>query len=338
MALNRQSNLELCRLASILLVILVHTTAKSVGQEASFGVLLLEGFSIIGVNVFVLLTGYFSVTPKKSSIINLAFICFFWMWISILCNYCNGEVVGIKSFFFISSSNWFIPSYIYLLMFAPFLNLFCNTVSKKVLWGGVLLLLSLEVWFEWIPPRAEIGALRGYSTLSFMVLYLLARAIRLYGLPQWFKKYCLLIYIACSIILGTIPHIMVSIGKPDPIGLWFAYINPIVVVSSVAFLTFFERMSFESSFVNYIAKSTLAVLFGQSAIWSLYIRQFKYLYNNYNGIKIIVFWGIAVLSVFCFSIVIDQIRLFLYKPLMRVVNRFIKNDYIFDFQAHNGGK
>lgn len=77
MALKRQSNIELCRIAAILLVLIVHTTRRSLGNDVSFGILLLSGFSIIGVNVFVLITGYFSARPKKLSLANLLFICFF---------------------------------------------------------------------------------------------------------------------------------------------------------------------------------------------------------------------------------------------------------------------
>ena len=136
MAKERLSNIESCRLASILLVMLVHTTKQSLGVNMNFGALLLEGFSIIGVNVFILITGYFSATPKKTSLINLAFICMFWMTIKVAVRYSCGEPVCIKDAFFITSSNWFIASYIGLLFIAPILNVFCNTVSNRMLWGG----------------------------------------------------------------------------------------------------------------------------------------------------------------------------------------------------------
>lgn len=136
MANTRQSNIELCRLASILLVMLVHTTQQSLGCEMSLGALLLEGFSIIGVNVFILITGYFSAAPKKTSLINLAFICLFWMMIKVVCRFEFNQPLGVKYAFFITSSNWFIASYIGLLFLTPMLNVFCNTVRNRVLWGG----------------------------------------------------------------------------------------------------------------------------------------------------------------------------------------------------------
>lgn len=133
----RQTNLELCRIVAMLLVMTVHTTFVTIGWEtSSFVIRMLAAFSIIGVNVFVLLTGYFSTTPKISSISNLVFICFFWMMISFGCKIIFHQELSYRDLFFITNSNWFIPSYITLLFFTPILNSFCNLASKRQLWGG----------------------------------------------------------------------------------------------------------------------------------------------------------------------------------------------------------
>lgn len=133
----RKSNFELCRLVSIFLVMLVHTTFALFGWNSNcIWVQALAGFSIIGANVFVLITGYFSVTPKKNSLINLAFICIFYGIIGLVCRHLLGKEIGLSSFFFIKSSNWFVVVYIGLLFFGPILNVFCDTVSKRTMWGG----------------------------------------------------------------------------------------------------------------------------------------------------------------------------------------------------------
>lgn len=326
---QRSSNIELCRLASILLVLLVHTTSQSLGNEMCFGASLLEGFSIVGVNVFILITGYFSTTPKKTSLVNLAFICFFWMVVKIVCRYEFNQPLSMKYVFFMTSSNWFIASYVGLLFLAPILNVFCKTVSKKTLLGGVFCLLVIEIWFDWLPPSptVRIGTQNGYSVLSFAILYLLARAIRLYSLPQWFKRNSFLIYFGCSLILGFSAY-MGTILERDVTGLCFSYINPVVVLSSVAFLMVFEGMSLQSKFINHIAKSTLAVLLGHSAIFFLYTKQFKYLYEHYTGIEVVVYWALAIAIVFVASILIDQIRLLLYRPIEKLMQRKNKNNEI----------
>lgn len=331
MALQRQSNIELCRLASILLVMLVHTTNQSLGQEMSLGALLLEGFSIIGVNVFILITGYFSATPKKSSLINLAFICLFWMIVKVVCRIECGEPVTYKSLFFITTSNWFIASYIGLLFLTPMLNVFCNSVNKRVLWGGIISLVIIEVWFDLLPPTpiVGLGTQKGYSVFSFMVLYMLARAIKLHGLPVWFKKISPWLYVACSLSLGGFAYVLKLIGHAGFTGLMFAYTNPVVILSSVAFLAFFERLNLHSKFINHLAKSTLAVLLGHSAIFFIYTKQFKYIYDNYSGIQVVGYWALAIAIVFCASVTIDQLRLLMYKPIEAYMKKHIKQNEIF---------
>lgn len=330
MVSQRQSNFELCRLASILLVMLVHTTYQSLGKDMSLGALLLEGFSIVGVNVFVLITGYFSVVPKKTSLINIAFICLFWMVVKIICHFVCHEPIAIKYFFFITSSNWFIPSYIGLLFLSPILNMFCNNVSKKTLWSCVILLLFIEMWFDWLPPREKhFGSQNGYSVFSFAILYLMARTIRLYGLPRWFKRTSVLIYMGCSILLGLIAYIGTMKGF-DVIRICYSYNNPIVVISSVAFLMFFAHINIQSKLVNYIAKSTLAVLLGHSAIFFLYTKQFRFLYEHFSGFQVIAYWALAIIIVFCASIAIDQLRILLYKPLEELMKKRIKNNNIYE--------
>lgn len=331
--LTRQSNIELCRLASILLVLIVHTTQSSLGCNMSLGTYLLEGFSIIGVNVFILITGYFSATPKKNSLINLAFICLFWTVVKIICRLYCCDPTTYQNLFFITSSSWFIPCYIGMLLLSPILNLFCNTVSKQVLWRVVAALLLFEFWFDWLPPRPEggIGANYGYSVFSFCILYLLARAIRLYGLPQWFKKYSYLIYLGCSILLGITAWIGALLGYGHEIsGGCFFYNNPLVVLSSVAFFMIFEQVNLQSQTINHIAKSTLAVLLGNNAIFSLYTKQFKYLFDNYNGVLLIAYWSFAIALVFCACILVDQLRLLLYKPIDHFLKHIIKKTTFFN--------
>ena len=114
--------------------------------------------------------------------------------------------------------------------------------------------------------------------------------------------------------------------------LGYSYINPIVILSSVAFLMIFEQMDIQSKFINHIAKSTLAVLLGHSAIFFLYTKQFKYLYDNFSGIQVVAFWALAIIIVFGASIMIDQIRLLLYKPIENYMKAKIKNNNIFEFE------
>ena len=328
MATKRLSSFELCRIVAILCVMLIHSTFASLGHNVSFGVMLLAGFSIIGVNVFVMLTGYFTATPKKSGLVNLAFICFFWMIIKISVHYLYKQPIVYNDFFFVTSSNWFIPSYIGLLFFSPILNVFCGSVSKNSLWQIVFFLLFVEVWFDWLPPqpRITLGTNAGHSVLSFLILYLLARAIRLYGVPDWFRKASPLIYLGCSFLLAFFAMFLLKNGFMHRVKWVFADNNPIVILSAVAFMLSFERIKIDSELINHIAKSTLAVLLGHSAIFPLYTRQFKYLYDHFGGIAIVGYWTLAIIVVFMACILFDQLRQVLWKPIDGWLKETIQTD------------
>ena len=75
--------MELCKICAIILVLLVHSVFPITGRplstsDSNVPALFWSALSIIGVNVFVLVTGYFSTVPKKKSVLNILFVCFFY--------------------------------------------------------------------------------------------------------------------------------------------------------------------------------------------------------------------------------------------------------------------
>ena len=328
----RLSNIELCRIVSIVLVMLIHTTFQSIGWDCSSpGILLLAALSVVGVNVFVLITGFFSAEPKKVSLANLLFICFFWMVVRISIRCALGQPVTWQSLFFITKSNWFIPAYLCLLFFTPVLNAFCNTADKKVLLGVVLALFFFEVWFDLLPPHPSVllGSQKGYSVLSFIALYLLARYIRLYGVPDWLRNGCFSIYLIISITLTVAALFCIKIGHPMT-RIIYAYSNPLVILSSVSFFLMFERLSMkENKVINHISQSSLTVLLAHSAIFFLYTRQFSFLFTHYSGLKVVFLWGGVVAIVFFASVLVDQLRLLIWTPLEKKLRQVIKRNELF---------
>ena len=322
---ERQSNIELCRIFAILLVVLVHTNFAWTGVPHELGNPLpirffVQAFSIIGVNVFVLITGYFSTSIKLKSLFNLLYICFFYGIVRITCGIVTNNLI-VKDLFFISSSNWFIISYLGLVLLTPLLN---SVVAKSTLLmlGGVL--LFYEVYFGVFPALqiAEPGINHGYSVFSFAVLYLIGRYIKLYGLPKGIKNYSFYLYIGISLLLGFTAYLLFK--KADVLRISpsfytrvYDYVNPLVIFSSVCFFQTFEKMAFKSRIINYISKSTLAVLLVHTAavINPPMVQYFKSLVENYTEktLLLCVLWFVGVLGIFVISLLIDQIRIYTYK-------------------------
>lgn len=122
----RQTNIELCRIVSIMLVVLVHSNYGWCGWPTSLAscsipMLFVEAIAIVGVNVFVLITGYFSASIKTKTFVNLFCICLFYAVVKIAVGAATGHL-NLKDFLFVSNSNWFIPAYIGLILLTPWLN------------------------------------------------------------------------------------------------------------------------------------------------------------------------------------------------------------------------
>ena len=151
----RESNMELCKISAIILVLLVHSVFPITGRpfspnDGNVSALFWEALSIIGVNVFVLVTGYFSTVPKKKSILNILFICLFYAGIKVLFGLFAHDL-NYKSFFFISKSNWFVTAYLGMILLSPALNSCAITMSKRSFGSLVFALLIFEAWFGFIP-------------------------------------------------------------------------------------------------------------------------------------------------------------------------------------------
>ena len=197
--------------------------------------------------------------------------------------------------------------------------------------GVVIALIFFEIWFDLLPPhpKLSLGSQRGSSVLSFVALYLLARFIRLYGVPHWFRRRSPIIYILCSITLSVLAFFSFKVGHPA-MRIIYAYSNPLVILSAVSFLLTFEKMSIgENHVVNHIAKSTLSVLLAHTSIIFLYTRQFHFIYNHFSGGQELFFWTLAIVIVFVVSVAIDQLRLLLWSPMEKSLRRQIKQNELF---------
>ena len=193
---ERQTNIELCRIIAILLIVFLHSDFAVFGwqttlEQIHIPLMSAECFAMVGVNVFVLITGYFSTYPKIKSLSNLAYICLFYAILRIAFNLVMEQPLSINNFFFISRSNWFIPVYLGLILFTPALNAMCISLSQKQFKISLFSLLMFEFYMGWFPARPQlgIGLTNGCSVLHFMILYLVGRYLKLYGFPIIIQKY-----------------------------------------------------------------------------------------------------------------------------------------------------
>lgn len=333
---ERTSNFELLRLVAMFLVLTLHGYGVALGlpSKADFQVspvsasvrIVIESLSIVCVNVFVLISGWFGIRPSVRGFAAFLFQCLFFS----VCVTAVAPLVGIGQplsiadvggmFFFGKYYYWFVKCYLCLYLLAPILNAFIQSADRKTFLIVLVGLFAIQTIYGWTGAMNDFD--RGYSVLSFVGLYLLARYVKLHGgtLFQMNRWADLTIYSGLSLALAATYFIAQELNLEKVASHLFVYINPMVVVSSLFLLLFFSKISFRSNAVNYIARSAFAVylLHLNAKIWDCFLDNCYRLYADNSFLRAILLIFLFISAVFALAILIDQIRLLLWKLLEKL--------------------
>lgn len=266
---RRQSNIELLRIISMLMVLAVHIDGASLGlpdlkgdfsalDGRSMWQLGVESLTIIGVNCFTLISGYFGIRLRLKSMVSFLFQCVFY-------------AVGIYTLFFIyqplkSSWNgwlesflvlthtglWYIPAYFGLMLLSPFLNSATETLGKRRFFILLSAFIAFNVWCGWLWGGSFNPS--GYTLVQLIMVYLIGRYIRLHTVEKKERRAVTIMFL---LYLATAACVFISSVLFLPKA--FAYNSPLVLVESIALFLAFRNMNINSGFINYAAKSAFAV-------------------------------------------------------------------------------
>lgn len=234
---KRMVNIELLRLSAMMMVVSLHYLAKGQLLEPLAGPLsakghlawLLESFSIAAVDVYVLVSGYFLVETgfRCRRVISLVLqVMFYTCLIPVILAAAgalpSGEITFYSVLQCIFPTNmlhyWFVSAYVLMFLFTPVLNAAVHVMKKRQLQAVIVVLLIMESFSKTvIPVRLELDNL-GYDAYWFMVVYLIAAYIRLYGIPFLERKraavFCYIL--ACLGIYGltmSVRQIFLATGQ-----------------------------------------------------------------------------------------------------------------------------
>lgn len=204
---KRMVNIEILRLLAMAMVVSLHYLDKGELLEKLTGPLslqghlawILESFSIAAVDVYVLISGYFLVETgfRSRRVISLVlqvmfYTCLLPVFLVITGVLPPGEITFYNILQCIFPTNmlhyWFVSAYVLMFLFTPVLNAAVRGMGRRQLQGAIVLLLIMESLSKTvIPVRLELDNL-GYDAYWFMVVYLIAAYIRLYGIPFLEKR------------------------------------------------------------------------------------------------------------------------------------------------------
>lgn len=261
----RQSNFELLRLLSMLMILGLHANFLALGNvDASvvhnlgvqdFVRTFLECLCIVGVNIFVLISGWFGIKPSVKGICSIIFQVAFYTVLLILATLAAGASLPAdfhKTIVFPDDGYWFISAYLMLYILSSALNRFAEQTPAKVFRRVLICFFVAEVVWGYFSDSIRVRG--GYHVLSFIGLYLLARYLRLHpsrltALKSWQS---LLLFFLC---VGISTVFYFAKWLPSTI----AYTAPSVILASVFLLLAFSKMTFTSKAVNWCAASAFAI-------------------------------------------------------------------------------
>lgn len=334
----------------MLLVLIVHTAYFSMGTPTGEMIVcapfewtwitFVQSVSVISVNVFVLISGWFGIRPKVKSLANFLFQVFFFLVLSFGMMAALGKVpvsIGnIVKCLTVIDTLWFVNAYLLLYILSPALNALVEHTSRRTFKWVLVAFYILQFVYGWtgLLPVYE----GGYSALSFIGLYLLARYFKVYQ-PKFTKyKQCTYIftYLLTATLLtifGVIIAYLPILCDHVPVISWtlFAYNNPLVIFEACAFFFIFEKMCPPSHFqrvIVWVSSSSFAVYLLHANPFALSVWYKPMVSNLYqmtewvfvNEICILVF----VVGVFAVAIVIDRQRIVLWNIVWRIIERPIR--------------
>ncbi len=276
---NRQSNIELLRIITMFMIVAHHfalhvtvPSSEAFGFERIWMDLLLMGGKI-GVDVFVLIMGYFSVRSEdypSSKAIRI--------WLQLL-TYSLGALLISKIFFqwFINPKQilrfvfpivreegqwWFASTYFVLLLLSPFINRLLNALPKRAY--KIMLILLGIIWV--IIPTFTAQQFQRSGLLWFMTVYALGGYIRLHAQKSRVSgPVYILLSVAVTILNLGFAAMCEALGRNSEFWAQKAgYLYgeeklPIVLISVFLFLGFLKTDIGKNKVINIIASASFGV-------------------------------------------------------------------------------
>ena len=295
--------------------------------------------NLTGVDVFVLISGYFAIRPRVNSVVSLFFqgifysvgMYAFWM-LTKQADFSIGELsMHLKPM----KVYWFFGCYVWLVLLAPVLNRYVETATKREF--GVF--LAVYYFFVcgmewWMSASSELQG--GYSVLAFIGLYLLARYVRLHG-GRWCElspRYDLLIFLG-STALSTLLALVLFWGMGRPLAVddalvarLVSYTSPLCIVASLSLLLFFSKIKLgHIRWINWLAASSFSVylLHEEYLTRDRYGALANYIGDHYAKPVSLLLLMALVLGVYLATTLIDQVRKQVWKLLLAPVIGWIES-------------
>lgn len=329
---QRQVNIELLRIVSMLLVLLGHYDTSIWGNPnhemvmadswRAVGVATLKSLDFICVNCFIIISGYFGIRWKLKSLCNYLFQISFWGGMVYLITFVLGmhdfsAMAMIKNMtMFLKGVNWFFITYLGLYMFAPILNAFIEKSTEKELGWMVLIFYAFQTVFGYVLKVCHEFD-QGLTFVSFIGLYLLGAYLKRSSLSifQWNARINLIVYlgVGAACVVASMTANYVGFEKD-----LYSYISPWQIVQTIYLFLCCKALNVGerwNDLILFFSSSAFAgllmhsweggALYGRCQIWITHNLQYP------------VLWSFGfIIFFFATACCIDKFRLYIWNNVL----------------------
>lgn len=247
------------------------------GYEAFHFITLTESFSICAVDVFIIISGYFSI-ERKNRKIGKVLTLFFWVILYQMV-FSLGDIFALEGTTNVIKKiirclypvNYYVYLYSALYLISPFLNQMVENMDFKKYNRMIVILIAvfslhptftdainsiLDISIPGISTVSLLGSQEGYSIINFIMLYLLGGYIRRYSYK--YKKYNLkylsiIIYILSTVVIWIESYFLAT-------NVAWSYCNLFVIIQAVSIFLYFDSLEIKyNRYINYFAESVFGI-------------------------------------------------------------------------------
>ena len=345
----RESNIELLRIIAACSVVFSHMSpiiskslisAELMGGANWWISKLLLSFSVCAVNVFILITGYFSCRSQVRNIgkpLNLVLL----MIVVNLASYSVQLITGSQVFsvdnllIYGLPVNYFVTLFVVLYIISPYINLCINKLSEKGLIRFILIIFLVFSIFpsvidiieemlgkpiNGISPIGRLGSQSGYNIVNFVLVYCIGAMLNTDKIRDAIKRHkqlpiiTMLVCVAAIFVWGLFSHSAVN------------YHNPFVIALAVSTTLAFMQIHFSSKFVNELAKAAFTAFL-------LHVHFIHYIHIDYfckfSPLVFVPFILVSIVLIYLVSYVAWKIYDTITSHVFKKLNQ-IQIPYIFD--------
>ena len=313
----------------MLFILVVHYTGAAFGLpsreelqgEPSAGMLLrtlFESISIIGVDCFVLISGYYGIRATWKGLVSYVLWCLsasllVWVAECVWHGHFLGDELWTAIRIFSATDLWFVPAYLALYLLSPVLNGGWSALTRRRKYLFLAGVIFLNVYLGWW-CGGKMNPF-GYNVMQLVFVYFIGRlladekAVLSRIRPRgWLLLY--LLFTAC--IFGSAFILNVRMA--------YAYNAPAVLLSAVSlFMVFAVMRQRHIPWVNWVASSAFMVYLIHKSpwLWRLQRDCLLEMRDSLSGMQFVLGCIALALVVFAGSVLIDKVRSAMTTPLLR---------------------